>query len=188
MPSARRRRAATQVETRAATPAGRASPRRVRKRSVDDNDKKTHSLLIDAFKLLPTGKSEGKKDLADFEAADTFFLNEWVRRAAATVVYVTYEFAPQAPFPTGLQQVAAVYTALRDLGVLMKTQYGRTDGDAGVGAAASQPWRRGRAMDRGAEVRRAQPDSFARAGAPGLREGARACAAARASCCGAVRE
>jgi acetyl esterase/lipase len=30
------------------------------------------------------------------------------------VVYVTYEFAPQAPFPTGLEQVIAVYRALRD--------------------------------------------------------------------------
>jgi acetyl esterase/lipase len=43
--------------------------------------------------------------VADFEAADLFFLHEWVRRANATVVYVTYEFAPQAPFPTGLEQV-----------------------------------------------------------------------------------
>ena len=45
--------------------------------------------------------------VADFEAADLFFLHEWVRRANATVVYVTYEFAPQAPFPTGLEQVIA---------------------------------------------------------------------------------
>ena len=51
--------------------------------------------------------------VADFEAADLFFLCEWVRLANATVVYVTYEFAPQAPYPTGLRQVVAVYDMLR---------------------------------------------------------------------------
>ena len=52
--------------------------------------------------------------IADFEAADMFFLAEWVRRADATVVYVTYEFAPQAPYPTGLEQVLAIYRVLRE--------------------------------------------------------------------------
>ena len=80
--------------------------------------------------------------IADFEAVDLFFLYKWVREAQATLVYVTYvhlpyltistnrsprpsltfhcplvyryEFAPQAPYPTGMMQVAAVYRALRD--------------------------------------------------------------------------
>ena len=43
--------------------------------------------------------------IADFEAADLFFLHVWVRRTNATLLYVTYEFAPQAPFPTGMEQV-----------------------------------------------------------------------------------
>ena len=59
-------------------------------------------VLTTAPSRLPTGAF-----VADFEAADLFFLHEWVRRANATVVYVTYEFAPQAPFPTGLEQVLA---------------------------------------------------------------------------------
>ena len=52
--------------------------------------------------------------LPRMQPQDLFFLNEWVRKAGATVVYVTYEFAPQAPFPTGLEQVIAVYRALRE--------------------------------------------------------------------------
>ena len=52
--------------------------------------------------------------IADFEAVDLFFLYQWVREAQATLVYVTYEFAPQAPYPTGMMQVAAVYRALRE--------------------------------------------------------------------------
>ena len=52
--------------------------------------------------------------IADFEACDVFFLYKWVREAQATLIYITYEFAPQAPYPTGMLQVAAVYRALRE--------------------------------------------------------------------------
>ena len=51
--------------------------------------------------------------IADFEAVDMVFLYKWVREAHATIIYVTYDFAPQAPFPTALKQVAAIYRALR---------------------------------------------------------------------------
>ena len=39
---------------------------------------------------------------------DLFFIYRWVREAQATVLYVTYEFAPQAPFPTGIVQVTVI--------------------------------------------------------------------------------
>ena len=51
--------------------------------------------------------------ISDFEAPDRFFLYKWVRATSAALVYVTYEFAPQAPFPTQIEQVRAVYSALR---------------------------------------------------------------------------
>jgi acetyl esterase/lipase len=51
--------------------------------------------------------------IADFEAVDLFFLYHWVRETRATVVYTTYEFAPQAPYPVAMTQVAEVYRALR---------------------------------------------------------------------------
>jgi acetyl esterase/lipase len=74
-------------------PGGARSPRRPPARHASAH----HDARSSSF---PTGAF-----VADFEAADLFFLHEWVRRANATVVYVTYEFAPQAPFPTGLEQV-----------------------------------------------------------------------------------
>ena len=52
--------------------------------------------------------------IADFEVADNFFLYRWVREARVIVLYATYEFAPQAPYPTGMLQVAAIYRALRE--------------------------------------------------------------------------
>ena len=45
--------------------------------------------------------------VTDFEAADLCFLYGWVRRAGATLVYVTYDFAPEAQFPTSMMQVCA---------------------------------------------------------------------------------
>jgi acetyl esterase/lipase/uncharacterized membrane protein YgcG len=51
--------------------------------------------------------------VADFEAVDMVFLYKWVREAHCTLIYMTYDFAPQAPFPTALNEVVAVYKALR---------------------------------------------------------------------------
>lgn len=42
------------------------------------------------------------------------FLYRWVREAHATIIYATYDFAPQSPFPTALHQVATLYRALRE--------------------------------------------------------------------------
>ena len=52
--------------------------------------------------------------IADFEAPDLFFLYQWVRGTRATLVYVTYRFAPQAPYPSAQLQVLTVYNALRE--------------------------------------------------------------------------
>ena len=51
--------------------------------------------------------------IADFEAVDLFFLYQWVRATGATLLYVSYDFAPQAPYPTAQLQVLQVYLALR---------------------------------------------------------------------------
>ena len=50
--------------------------------------------------------------IADFEAVDLFFLYQWVRATGATLLYVSYDFAPQAPYPTAQLQVLQVYLAL----------------------------------------------------------------------------
>lgn len=52
--------------------------------------------------------------IADFEAPDLFFLYQWVRSTRAALVYVTYRFAPQAPYPSAQLQVLDVYSALRE--------------------------------------------------------------------------
>ena len=39
-------------------------------------------------------------------AVDMVFLYKWVREAHCTLIYMTYDFAPQAPFPTAMMQVA----------------------------------------------------------------------------------
>lgn len=52
--------------------------------------------------------------IADFEAADLFFLHRWVRQTDALVVYLTYDFAPQVPYPGPMLNVALAYRALRE--------------------------------------------------------------------------
>ena len=52
--------------------------------------------------------------IADFEAVDLFFLYHWVRATHCTVVYMSYDFAPQAPYPVAMVQVSAVYQQLRE--------------------------------------------------------------------------
>mmetsp|Transcript_49284 Transcript_49284/g.122464 ORF Transcript_49284/g.122464 Transcript_49284/m.122464 type:complete len:355 (+) Transcript_49284:1-1065(+) len=70
---------------------------------------------IESLPTLPTVLFvPGGAFISDFEAPDRFFLYQWVRATGVVLVYVTYEFAPQAPFPTQVVQVRAVYTALRD--------------------------------------------------------------------------
>lgn len=51
--------------------------------------------------------------IADFEAVDLFFLYQWVRATGATLLYISYDYAPQAPYPTAQLQVLQVYLALR---------------------------------------------------------------------------
>lgn len=54
--------------------------------SLAQTTRRTHPALAGAF-------------ISDFEAPDRYFLYKWVRATGAVLVYVTYEFAPQAPFP-----------------------------------------------------------------------------------------
>jgi len=44
--------------------------------------------------------------IADFEAVDLFFLYQWVRATGATLLYLSYDYAPQAPYPTAQLQVS----------------------------------------------------------------------------------
>jgi len=52
--------------------------------------------------------------ISDFEAADLAFLYRWVRETDALVVYVSYNFAPQSPYPAPMLRVFQTYRALRE--------------------------------------------------------------------------
>ena len=52
--------------------------------------------------------------VTDFEAADLPFLQRWARDARVVVIYVTYAFAPQRPYPQGMLNVLSAYRALRE--------------------------------------------------------------------------
>uniref|UniRef100_A0A7S4BWS1 Alpha/beta hydrolase fold-3 domain-containing protein n=1 Tax=Chrysotila carterae TaxID=13221 RepID=A0A7S4BWS1_CHRCT len=52
--------------------------------------------------------------ISDFEAADLFFLYRWVRETDVLLVYASYDFAPQAPYPLPMMCVLRTYRALRE--------------------------------------------------------------------------